>query len=185
MSLLQEARQGIRRQRYDERIAAEARERMTQELKDLILLRREQAGVAEERKRRDLQSEIRSECTELLVQHGVKVPDFSERIFGSIFRSIWYSQGRELSTTIGEDGEEPVRISIKSEFLRPAKGKISVQAQGSDTYLDLPRNGQGFLRLIDGRSARGANFEDLSKYKEVIDLVKGKFQLAAPVQTPR
>lgn len=174
MSLLQEARERIRIQKdtkpATEGIFKERHDRRLKDLRTLIGNGSEQAGQAwrvEERKKRELQSEIRSMCAELLIRHG----------------DLLNSDERYLSTIIGE-GE--VSVSILSKSLQPEEGNIIVQVQGLSTFLELSTTRTGVLWKNDGMfSWESATSMTLGEYKDVVGSVKEKFQPAAPVQSPR
>lgn len=190
MSLLQEARERIRIQRAVEPATKDIfRERHEQRLKDLrtlVSIQSEQFGQAwmvEEEKRKDLQSEIRSECTALLVRHGVHLPDSEGSL--NTAKSTWYKQARYLSTII-EEGEESILIYILSQSLQPERGDMIIRIQGLSTSLVLSPTRTAILCKNDGTSSwESASSMALGEYKDVVGLVKGKLQLPTPAQTPR
>lgn len=166
---------------------ARIRTQGVEQTKDLITLvvQDEQAGKAwkaEEEKRKVLQLEIRATCTNLLVRHGVSVPDFKGSL--KIIRPTWNRNGRYLSEKI-EEGEESISVSILSESPQPAEGKMRIKIDGWDTSLELSPTRPAVLCKDDGTpSWKSATSMELSGYKDVLGLVKEKFQ-PTPKQAPR
>lgn len=183
MSLLQEARTGIQRKK----IEAEETRRKHEEYhrrhveEEKTGLERKNAIRIEEEKRENLQSQVRSQCVELLRQYGT--PEIGNVL--SKAKAIWKGQRKELKTTIEENGEEPVKIFIKSEMLAPEKEKITVHAQGMDTFLELPKTGYGYLYAFDRGSGKSASREDLTEYQCVLSLVKAKLKSSVPILAHR
>lgn len=70
-------------------------------------------------------------------------------------------------------------------MLVPEKGKITVQLQGMETYLELPKTGYGYLWKLDRRSGKGVGCEDLTQYQDILNLVKGKLEPSVPFSGTR
>ena len=126
---------------------------------------------------------MRIDCVGLLNASGI----VKTRPFGLAGLSITpFGKGRVLESSILDDNEKRIALSVFSTKVNPAKyseiivrvGDDEDSEQNGQPFLSLERN-HGNIKVLQGMSInciRRANLKDAREWKEVVDALKEQKQ---------